>query len=388
MSFDFVIANNAKDDAVPFATSNVTIPLSSAEELLRVIVEEASDYAFIVIDPGGCIERWNPGAELMFGYSSDEITDRHFSILFTAEDVSEGAPEAELQKAIKEGKALDRRWHVRRDGTRFFADGVTRVLRHDGEVLGFVKLARDVTPLKAADEDRKRLLIREQQLNRDKDDFFAAVSHELRTPLTAISGWLELIGRNPDDERMLDEGLPVMQQAVASLSKLVDDLLDSVRTRTGKMRIDAKPTSLACVVREAVNAFRLAFEAKQITVRESLQTEVTVLCDPTRLHQVIWNLISNAIRHNVVGGAVDVVLRAGDSEAVIEVRDTGEGIDPALLPYIFEPFRQHSGRSGGLGLGLAIARSLVEMHGGTIEADSEGAGRGATFRVRLPLLAA
>jgi PAS domain S-box-containing protein len=361
--------------------------LPSAEELLRVIVEDATDYGFVILDPAGCIQRWNPGAELLFGYPVTDIVDRHFSILFTAEDVGAGIPEAELQKAADDGKALDRRWHVRRDGTRFFADGVTTALRAGREIIGFVKLTRDVTVLQAADEDRRRMLIREQQLNRDKDDFFAAVSHELRTPLTAISGWLELIGRNPSDTEMLRDGIAVMQQAAASLSKLADDLLDAVRTRTGKMRVDAKPTDLAPVVTEAIHAFRLAFEAKQLNVHEILEPGVIVLGDTTRLHQVIWNLISNAIRYNFHGGSVDVVLRRDGTNAIVEVRDTGDGIDPALLPYIFEPFRQHaSGKSGGLGLGLAIARSLVELHGGTIEAESEGSGRGATFRVKLPLV--
>jgi PAS domain S-box-containing protein len=361
--------------------------LPSAEELLRVIVEEAADYAFIVLDPEGCIQRWNPGAEQLFGYRADDIRTRHFSLLFTAEDVAVRVPEAELQKATEDGKALDRRWHVRRDGTRFFADGVTTALRNGEGIIGFVKLVRDVTALQAADEDRRRMLVREQQLNRDKDDFFAAVSHELRTPLTAITGWLELINRNPADEEMLRDGIAVMHQAAASLTKLVDDLLDAVRSRTGKMRVDAKPTELAAVVTEAVHAFRLALEAKQLTVHEVLEPGLMVVGDATRLHQVMWNLMSNAIRHNVTGGAVDVVLRRDGAEAVVEVGDTGEGIDPKLLPYIFEPFRQHaSGKSGGLGLGLAIARSLIEIHGGTIEAESEGVGRGATFRVRLPLL--
>src|SRR3954468_1083264 len=291
----------------------MSIVLPDAEELLRVIVEDATDYAFIILDPAGCIERWNRGAELLFGYSKDEAIQRHLSILFTAEDVAEGIPEAELQKAIHDGKAMDRRWHVRRDGTRFFADGVTTALRDGDEVIAFVKLARDVTSLKAADEDRRRLLIREQQLNREKDDFFAAVSHELRTPLTAINGWLELISRNLADQQMLREGIPVMQQAAASLAQLVDDLLDSVRTRTGKMRINAKPTDLASVVTEAVHAFRLALEAKQLTVYEELEPGVIVLGDATRLHQVIWNLVSNAIRHNVAGGSIGIVLRTEGS---------------------------------------------------------------------------
>jgi signal transduction histidine kinase len=178
-----------------------------------------------------------------------------------------------------------------------------------------------------------------------------------------------------------------MQQAAVTLAKLVDDLLDAVRSRTGKMRVNAHPMDFTRLVIEAIQAFRLSLEAKRITVHQDLAEAVMVLGDQTRLQQVVWNVISNAIRHNNVGGEIEVVLRTDGMEAILEIRDTGEGIDPALLPHVFEPFRQHdAGKGGGLGLGLAIARSLIEIHGGTIAAESEGRGKGATFRVRLPLL--
>jgi two-component system CheB/CheR fusion protein len=363
------------------------IRLPEPEELLRAVVDDAPDYAFVMLDPTGRIERWNRGATVLFGHPADEIRGRHFSTLFTVDDVNAGVPEAELQKAAEEGKALDRRWHPRRDGTRFFADGVTTALWAAGDLVGFVKLARDVTVLKAADEDRQRLLAREQQLHREKDDFLAAVSHELRTPLTAINGWLSLLRRDPIDRQTFEEGMTAIEQASATLGKLVDDLLDAVRSRSGKMRITAQPLDLAPVVVEALQAFRLPLEAKRIAVHQDVAAGVMILGDATRLHQIMWNLISNAIRHNPPGGTIDVALRREGSEAVVEVRDTGDGIEPALLPYIFEPFRQNPTASGGgLGLGLAIARSLVELHGGTISAESAGPGLGATFRIRLPLL--
>jgi two-component system, chemotaxis family, CheB/CheR fusion protein len=365
----------------------MSIRLPDSEELLRVLVQDATDYAFIILDRTGSIERWNRGAEVLFGYPAETVLSRHFSFLFTAEDVGDGVPDAELQQAVDNGKAIDRRWHARRDGTRFFADGVTTALFTGEDLIGFAKLARDVTALKAAEEDRQRLLVREQQVNRAKDDFFAAVSHELRTPLTTMKGWLELIHRNPDDKQVVDDGLATLDQATSTLAKLVDDLLDAARSRTGKMRVDPQPSDLGAVVTEALNAFRLALEAKQITLRADIAEGLLVRADTTRLHQVIWNVIANAIRHNPPGGAIDVALRRDDGAAILDVRDTGDGIDPALLPQIFEPFRQHSHvRGGGLGLGLAIARSLVEIHGGTITAESEGVGTGATFRIRLPLL--
>ena len=360
------------------------------DEILRVIVEEATDYAFIVLDRGGAISSWNPGAQALFGFSGEEIIGQHVSALFTIEDVRDRVPELELEKAILEGKAVDARWHVRSDGTRFFADGITRSFTDpDGRLVGFVKIARDATPLKHAEEERQRLLLRAQELGREKDDFFAAVSHELRTPLTAITGWLALLAHDTKNEQLVRDGLSSLQQATQTLSKLVDDLLDSVRSRTGKMRVVTELVDLGSVVRDAVQAFRISYGAKKIEVQEEIAKDVMVLGDATRLQQVVWNLVANAINHTPEGGTLRVSLRVESGSAILEVSDSGVGIDAEFLPYIFEPFRQkRSGNEGGLGLGLAIARSLVELHGGTIAASSDGVGHGATFTVAFPLAAA
>ena len=250
------------------------------------------------------------------------------------------------------------------------------------------KLARDGTSLKLAQEERERLLVREQQLNREKDFFFAAVSHELRTPLTALSGWISMMERTPDDPQMISEGLLNSRQAAEMLTKLVNDLLDTAKARAARMEIVPERVDLRPIVAESVQAFRLSWESKQLQVRQQLTENVPVMGDPTRLQQIIWNILGNAIKHTPPGGAIEVKLNTRERKGVIEIRDTGDGIDPSFLPYIFEPFRQQSGGDGGLGLGLAIARSLVELHGGTIAAESEGVGRGATFRVSLPLVEA
>jgi signal transduction histidine kinase len=210
----------------------------------------------------------------------------------------------------------------------------------------------------------------------------------LRTPLTSLAGWLALLERAPSDPRTVADGLTNMKQAVTMLTKLVDDLLDTVRARSAKMDVTPERVDLAPIVAESVQAFRLPWEAKRLEVRQQLAGHVIVHGDPVRLQQIVWNIVGNAIKHTPRGGTIDIELRRDGGQAVIEVRDTGDGIDPAFLPYIFEPFRQQTDRDhgGGLGLGLAIARSLVELHGGTIGAESAGIGRGATFRVCLPLV--
>jgi PAS domain S-box-containing protein len=367
----------------------MTDTFPDAAALLKAVVEDAADYAFIILDAQGIVRRWNRGARMLFGYEPAQIMGRHVSTLFTIEDVRAGVPEEELRTAAREGRAEDARWHVHADGTRFFASGVSTVLRGPDDVLdGYVKLARDATMLKRVHEERERLLVREQQLNREKDSFFAAVSHELRTPLTSLAGWLALLERAPSDPRTVADGLTNMKQAVTMLTKLVDDLLDTVRARSAKMDVTPERVDLAPIVAESVQAFRLPWEAKRLEVRQQLAGHVIVHGDPVRLQQIVWNIVGNAIKHTPRGGTIDIELRRDGGQAVIEVRDTGDGIDPAFLPYIFEPFRQQTDRDhgGGLGLGLAIARSLVELHGGTIGAESAGIGRGATFRVCLPLV--
>lgn len=361
--------------------------LPDPQDLLRIVIEDATDYAFVVVDASGTIATWNRGAQALFGFDSDTIIGRHISTLFTIEDVRDGVPQHEMETAIAEEKAVDSRWHVRNDGTRFFADGVTRSFMDEGgKLLGFVKIARDATPLKHAEEERQRLLLRAQELSREKDHFFAAVSHELRTPLTAITGWLALMSHDVTNVDLVRDGLDSVQQATKTLSKLVDDLLDSVRTRTGKMRVVTEPVDFGKIVLDAIQAFRISFGAKHIDVRQSIAEDVIVLGDGTRLQQVVWNLVSNAINHTPEGGWLEITLRTEEEMAVVDVRDSGVGIDPEFLPFIFEPFRQkRRGNEGGLGLGLAIARSLIELHGGTISATSDGLGKGSTFTVRCPL---
>jgi PAS domain S-box-containing protein len=229
-----------------------------------------------------------------------------------------------------------------------------------------------------------------EQANTAKDEFLATVSHELRTPLNAILGWARLMTtQTMDDEKRMRASTIVERNAVA-MAQLIEDLLDVSRIVTGKMRLDVRPVDLAPVIEAAVDAVRPAAEAKGITVVSILDaTAGPVTGDATRLQQVAWNLLSNAVKFTPKGGRVEVLLRVAESNVEVVVTDSGSGIDPAFLPHVFEPFRQADGTitraHGGLGLGLAIARHLVQIHGGEIRADSEGRGRGARFTVVLPV---
>ncbi|MBM4442991.1 MAG: response regulator, partial [Candidatus Rokubacteria bacterium] len=244
------------------------------------------------------------------------------------------------------------------------------------------------------ERERARLLARAEAArgqaevaNRAKDEFLATVSHELRTPLTSMLGWARMLRTRQPDAALLDRGLEVIDRNARHQAQLIEDLLDVSRIITGKLRLDIRATVLAPVVEAALDAVRGAAEGKGVALDVSLDPSLgAVRCDPDRLQQVVWNLVSNAIKFTPAGGRVAVSARAVDGDAELVVSDTGKGIEVEFLPFVFDRFRQSElGKaSGGLGLGLALVRHLVELHGGTVHVSSAGPGQGATFTVRLP----
>jgi signal transduction histidine kinase/DNA-binding response OmpR family regulator len=251
-------------------------------------------------------------------------------------------------------------------------------------------LAEDLARRAALAVDNARLYSQAQEANRLKDEFLATLSHELRTPLSGVLGWTHILRSVPQDQAMLTRGLEIIERSARAQVQLIEDILDVSRIVTGKLRLEVQPVMLAGVVEAAVEASRPTAEAKGIRLNSALVSpEAPVAGDPNRLQQVVWNLLANALKFTPRGGQVEVGLTPFDGHAQITVTDTGQGIKPEFLPYVFERFRQADSSStrahGGLGLGLAIVRHLVELHGGHVGVESAGEGRGATFWVRLPL---
>jgi signal transduction histidine kinase/DNA-binding response OmpR family regulator len=258
------------------------------------------------------------------------------------------------------------------------------------------ELRSEIAERKQAEEERAQLLVREQaaraeaeQANRTKDEFLATLSHELRTPLSAILGWSHLVRSNKLDEAQLSRGLETIERNARSQSQLIDDLLDVSRIITGKLQIEYRPVDLPTVIEAAIDSVRPAVEAKEIKFETAVESASPVLGDANRLQQIFWNLFSNAVKFTRAGGQVNVAVKRRDSQVQISVTDTGIGISAEFLPYIFDRFRQADGSTtrahGGLGLGLAIVRHLVELHQGTIEVESRGKDQGSTFTVRFPI---
>jgi signal transduction histidine kinase len=267
----------------------------------------------------------------------------------------------------------------------------------DGPLL--IRSLRYAIERNRSEQERSQLLERErtaraeaEAANRAKDEFLAVVSHELRTPLNAMLGWSRMLRSGKLDEPTVGRGLDAIERNAKAQTRLIEDLLDLSRITTGKLRLDVRPVDLISVIENALDVVRPAAEAKGIHLQSTLDPDAGwVSGDPNRLQQIIWNLLTNAIKFNSKGGSVQVRFERIDSQAEITVSDTGDGISPEFLPHVFDRFRQADSSStrkyGGLGLGLSIVRNLVELHGGTVQVDSKGEGQGTTFTVKLPLLA-
>ncbi len=379
-----------------------------SEERFRLLVEGLAEYALYMLDPNGYVATWNNGAERMTGYKSDEILGRHFSRFYPPEVAGSGWPEHELELARANGRYEDEGLRVRSDGSTFWANVVITALRDEsGRLRGFAKLTRDLSERRRAESlaangaQREQLLeaertarIEAQRIARMKDEFLATLSHELRTPLNAILGWTQVL-RSPEGQKAaeLQHGLEVIERNARAQVQLVDDLLDVSRILAGRMRLDVQRVGLIEIMRSAIESVRPAAQAKGVRLESILDPRDGVVSgDPGRLQQIVWNLLSNAVKFTPKGGRVQVRLERVDSQVEISVADTGIGIPQKFLPYVFDRFSQHdstaSRRYTGLGLGLAISKQLVELHGGTIQAKSPGEGQGSTFSVTLPLMIA
>jgi PAS domain S-box-containing protein len=346
-----------------------------------------------MLDTQGRIMSWNISAERLLGYTESEAVGQSVSLIYTSEDQAQGMPEVEMKAAATRGQAIDERWHRRKNGTLFWGSGIMSGLRHaDGSLRGFVKVMRDETYRKQAEIALQESKLAAEEANRLKDEFLAVVSHELRTPLSAILLWAKLLESsdlsNPDYIR---GGLSAIRTSADAQRQLIEDLLDMSRVIRGQLRLQMREMEPAPVIQEALEAIAPTADTKNITIHSTFDPGVRgALIDPDRLRQVIWNLLSNAVKFTPAGGRVDVSMKKAADRIEIRVADNGSGIDPGFLPHIFERFRQADSSQarvfGGLGLGLSIAKQLVELHGGAIHAESGGRGKGSVFTVYLPLL--
>ncbi len=366
-----------------------------ARTLLAGIVDSSAD-AIVSKNLNGTITSWNAGAERVFGYAAAEAVGQSIGIIIPPERRHE---EIEILQRLSRGETIEHfeTQRVTKDG-RYVAISLTvsPVRNRHGVVIGASKIARDISDRVRADEERTRLLASEQaaraqaeEANRAKDEFLATASHELRTPLNAILGWAAMLEQTASLDGRTSKGLQSISRNTRALAQLVDDLLDVSRMISGKMRLDLAPMDLGDIVDAAVETILPAASAKDIGIRVAVDpASRTMTGDATRLQQTVWNLLSNAVKFTPAGGKVEVRTRLDDGQIELTVTDSGIGIDATFLPYVFDRFRQADASStraqSGLGLGLAIVRHLVELHGGSVRAESDGRDAGTRFVVRLP----
>ncbi len=373
-------------------------------QALLVAIVESSDDAIVSKDLGGRILSWNSGAQRLFGYTAEEVVGRSITTLIPAELHDE---ETMLLARLRRGERIEHYETVRvaKDGRRLdISLTISPVRDGSGRIVAASKVARDITARKESEKallaladqlavqvvDLQRLQNELRQADRRKDEFLATLAHELRNPLAPIRNSLEVLRLSDDLSPAATRVREIMQRQVDHLVRLVDDLMEISRFTRGKIDLRKEPLDLVAVIRSAVETSRPVIDAGGHQLAITLAPErMTLVADPVRLAQVIANLLNNAAKYTENGGQIWLAARREGNEAVISVRDNGLGIPADVLPGIFEMFTQVNRTlnraQGGLGIGLSLARNLVQLHGGRIEARSDGPGQGSEFIVRLPL---
>jgi PAS domain S-box-containing protein len=377
---------------------------------LAAIVDNSDD-AIVGKDLSSIITSWNQGAQRIFGYTAEEMIGTSIKRLIPADRQDE---EDKILARLRRGERVDHFETIRvtKDGRELHVSlTISPIKDAGGNVVGASKIARDITDRKlaeaalraaqdaaeAANVEKAQLLEKErlaraeaERASRIKDEFLATLSHELRTPLNAVLGWSAVLRGRENLDQEMTQALETIDRNARIQGQIIEDLLDMSRIISGKVRLDVQPLDLAGIVLEAVDTMRTSASAKGVRLQTVIDpVNATILGDPNRLQQVFWNLLSNSIKFTPKHGRIQILLQRVNSHVEVSVIDTGEGISPDFLPYIFNRFQQADAsttrRYGGLGLGLAIVKNLVELHGGTVRAKSGGVGKGATFIVSLPL---
>ena len=392
-------------EGVIIGASKIARDISERKQKEREVAFQAHllsavEQAVIATDLKGTILYWNDFAEWLYGWTSGEALGANIMDLTPAAETRETA--AEILATLREGKSWSGEFLTKKKDGSLFPAQVTDspIFAENGELIGIVGVSTDITEHKHAEEERARLLASERQArseaeeaNNLKDAFLATLSHELRNPLNVILGYAEVLLRSDEAKRsaFVKRAAEILKRNALAQSQLVRDLLDLSRLHMGKLSLNREAVSLMTTIGNAVETVQDEANAKKIEVRIVASEEVLFVdADPLRLEQVVWNLLNNAVKFTPTGGNVTVRLSSEANQGVLSVEDTGEGIDPAFIPHVFEMFRQadatNSRRHGGLGIGLALVQQLVQLHDGTITVSSEGPGQGAQFTFKLPLI--
>ncbi len=362
-----------------------------AAALQSLMLEKTRQYGIMFYDADLRITGWNSGAEFITGWTAEQVLGQPTAMLFIPEDRERKLEQHEARTAALVGVGEDERWHMRQDGSWFWASGVSVPLHREGErVTGFVKIFRDATHLRVRTRYLENELKASGEREADRAVFLGTIAHELRNPLSPLKTAVQLMRMQSGQAPQLDKPLQVMDRQLGLLERLVEDLVDAARVHTGKMSISYERVEYQALVRDAVDSCATAAQIKGIAVHCSLPTvPIAIDVDARRMHQVFVNLLNNAIKFTPRGGQVWINATIDPTHFICYIKDSGKGIESDMLPKIFDIFTQAEGgraeRGAGLGIGLAVVKEIVALHQGTVEVRSEGEGKGAEFTVRIPL---
>jgi len=371
-------------DEIPPSTPDQAL----AARLLELATGRVRSHAAILIDPAGSIVGWLPGAEQTFGYSAGEMIGRSCDVIFTPEDIARGMPRWERETAVRSGLAEDDRWQLRKDGARIWVTGTMTAIRDDdGVVLGFAKLLRDRTDLKTHVEALESRIAALQEAEQRRVNFTSTLAHELRSPLSAVSTAALLLERRADRSPETQFAVGSIRRQVDFMARVISDLVEVARSTLGKTELHAERIALQAVIRDACEASASSIRQRGHRLQQLLpEAKLYVDADAVRLRQVFINLIENAAKYTPPGGNIWVKATTEGDEAVVKIADDGIGIAPEVMPHIFELFTQaETASKSGLGIGLALVKEVVALHGGTVQAMSDGLNKGSEFTVRLRL---
>jgi PAS domain S-box-containing protein len=373
--------------------------LRKSESLARLIIDGLRDHALFMLDSSGNIASWNNAAQRVLGYRESEMLGQPFVRCYAPADVEQGLPQRQLEAVRAAGRSTEDHQLLRADGTLIYVTSATAIVfDDDGGELGFSKIIQDITERRKAEDALRKseveLRARAVALadaDRRKDEFLAMLAHELRNPLAGIGNALCLLQMPSLDPQEAADAREIMGRQIANMRRLIDDLLDVARLTRGKIRLQRESVDACRVVRDAAAFARPQAESRNQTLTARIpEKPIRLIADSTRLEQVVGNLLSNALKYTQSGGRIEVELRTVDGKLELIVRDDGVGMTSEMLDRAFELFSQADGsldRSlGGLGIGLTMVKSLVELHGGTVAAASDGLGRGCTFTVTIPIV--